>query len=231
MYGLTYSTNSRISSQQTRTARRGSPAHAAPASCQLRLALRAHSKHAQGADMDQSCVGVRHRRDRRPRDLHPPGSLQLHAASPPPPTLCEAPSVLRTELTSEDAMPACLTGFTALRASSLKSGKVWSPSLSAPRQPGIPAYPAAIQCADRRHVSSPTDPCYPYFHLHIHPRASSTRLLGHTAWLRRGPGEGLMAQPCRGGMTSVRPPITSAPHCAVLQSHFIAAGPAYLDET
>lgn len=143
MYGLTYSTNSRISSQQTRTARRGSPAHAAPASCQLRLALRAHSKHAQGADMDQSCVGVRHRRDRRPRDLHPPGSLQLHAASPPPPTLCEAPSVLRTELTSEDAMPACLTGFTALRASSLKSGKVWSPSLSAPRQPGIPAYPAA----------------------------------------------------------------------------------------
>lgn len=42
------------------------------------------------------------------------------------PTFHRAPSTLHTDLTSEEAMSACSTGFTALRASSLKPGKVWS---------------------------------------------------------------------------------------------------------
>lgn len=42
------------------------------------------------------------------------------------PTFRETPAVLRTELNSEADMPACSTGFTALRVSSLKAGKVWT---------------------------------------------------------------------------------------------------------
>lgn len=51
--------------------------------------------------------------DRQPTSLH--GS-----------TFQEAPAILRTDLTSDEAMAACSTGFTALRASALKSGKVWT---------------------------------------------------------------------------------------------------------